>query len=147
LNRFFQEHQYLLKTFLKIITYSDFRKRTGLAMVLKRSPFARLAFWKQPETFTRRFERFNCSIMTELKLWDKPLSYEGFVLELSKGGALFKPVSEDFDHLIGSKVLLALGDDEVGGRIVSSNASGYGIDFIAPLSADQLCQLLNPEAV
>ncbi len=105
-------------------------------MALHFNPFRR------KPAFERTAARHGCQIDGEIVLTEKMASYEGRLINLSVGGAMFRPRLAYLMHRRGIAVLLQAGGLAVSGEIVATTPEGFGIRFDRPLDDAALAQLL-----
>jgi len=87
----------------------------------------------QRKAFTRAAKRYNCRMDGTMITVDRMTSYEGQLIDISIGGAMFRPRRAYLMDQRGKAVCLMLDEYEVFGHIASTMPMGYGIRFDEPL--------------
>lgn len=105
-------------------------------MALQFHPFAR-----RP-VFSRADERHDCRIDGEIVLTEKMVSYEGRLINLSRGGAMFRPRLAYLMNRRGAAVQVQAAGLVLAGEIVATTPLGFGVRFEAPLSDAELAHML-----
>ena len=105
-------------------------------MALFFNPFGR------KKVFTRADARHDCSIEGEILLTEKMMSYEGRLINFSRGGAMFRPRFAYLMNRRGDAVQVQTAGVTLVGEIVATTPLGFGVRFETPLSEVQLAQLL-----
>lgn len=101
----------------------------------------RLPFLRKKETFVRRHARYECCMVGELDVIERHFDMDGVILEISRGGALFRPASTFILDRTGERVRLRFEGIEIEGAIMSARPVGYGVKFdgeIAETDIDRL---------
>lgn len=98
-------------------------------------------FGRRP-VFSRADERHDCRINGEIVLTEKMVSYEGRLINLSRGGAMFRPRLAYLMHRRGDAVQVQAAGLALVGEIVATTPLGFGIRFEAPLGDGELAHLL-----
>jgi len=75
-------------------------------------------------------------------LTEKMVSYEGRLINLSRGGAMFRPRLAYLMNRRGDAVQVQIGGLALAGEIVATTPLGFGIRFERPLSDAELDHLL-----
>ena len=103
-------------------------------------PFLRL-FRRQP-AFSRSAVRYACQIEAGLRLTDSDVAYEGRVINLSLGGAMFRPPFAYLMYRSATHIHLTIGDEVITGELVATTPQGFGLRFDKPLEEATLQRLL-----
>lgn len=103
-------------------------------------------FGRRP-VFSRADERHDCRIDGEIVLTEKMVAYEGRLINLSRGGALFRPRLAYLMHRRGDAVQVQVAGLVLVGEIVATTPLGFGIRFERPLADPDLAHLLAYRAV
>lgn len=101
------------------------------------------------QTFSRSAARYSCKIESSLMVIDRMASFEGRVIDLSSGGAMFRPRLAYLMDRRDVPICLTIGAFEVFGRIMSTSPKGFGLRFDDPIEEDEMTQILtfgDPEA-
>lgn len=98
-------------------------------------------FGRRP-VFSRADVRHACRIDGEIMLTEKMVSYEGRLINLSRGGAMFRPRLAYLMDRRGHAVLLSAADLALAGEIVATTPLGFGVRFERPLEESELERLL-----
>lgn len=94
------------------------------------------SFLRRRQHYNRSFERFACQIDSSLTLIDRMYSFEGRIIDLSRGGALFRPKLAYIMNRSDVPVCMHLGVEEIFGLIVATSPKGFSVRFDSPLDAD-----------
>ena len=100
-----------------------------------------LRFLRRKPKFNRSFLRFSCKIDTTLTLIDRMFNVEGRVIDISQGGAMFRPRLAYIMDRSGVPVCIHLGAEELFGHIVTTSPAGFSIRFDEPLDEDIFMEL------
>lgn len=103
-----------------------------LAMPQLRAP----GFLQRRKRFNRSFQRFACQLDTSLTMIDRMYSFEGRIIDISRGGALFRPKLAYIMNRSDVPICIHLGSEELFGSIVSTSPKGFSIRFDEPLDED-----------
>ena len=106
--------------------------------------FARL-FIRKPE-FARSAVRHGCRIEAELALTDSEVRYEGRLINLSLGGAMFRPRLAHLMSRSSTPIRLTVGDMAMTGELVATTPQGFGLRFDRALSEGELDKWLELDA-
>lgn len=98
-------------------------------------------FGRRP-VFSRADERHDCRIDGEIVLTEKMVSYEGRLINLSRGGAMFRPRLSYLMNRRGDAVQVQVAGLVLIGEIVATTPLGFGIRFERPLEDSELAHLL-----
>lgn len=105
-------------------------------MALLSNPFSR------KKVFARADTRHDCRIDGEIVLTEKMASYEGRLINLSRGGAMFRPRLAYLMNRRGDAVQVSVAGLALTGEIVATTPLGFGVRFEQPLSDAELAHLL-----
>ncbi len=105
-------------------------------MALFSNPFSR------KQIFARADTRHECRIEGEIVLTDKMASYEGRLINLSRGGAMFRPRLAYLMNRRGDAVEVSAAGLVLRGEIVATTPLGFGLRFEQPLGEAELAHLL-----
>ena len=97
--------------------------------------------------FARSAVRYDCAIDAELVLTDSMVAYEGRIINLSAGGAMFRP---RLAYLLARRsvpVSLRIGALAIPAEIVGTSPAGFGVRFDKPVAADTLAALLAAHGI
>ncbi|MDX3909181.1 MAG: PilZ domain-containing protein [Sphingobium sp.] len=97
-------------------------------------------------TFSRSAARYACKLEGSLMVIDRMASFEGRVIDLSSGGAMFRPRLAYLMDRRDVPICLTVGPVEVFGRIMSTSPQGFGLRFDEPIEEEELSQMLALEA-
>lgn len=109
-------------------------------MALFSNPFSR------KQIFARADARHECRIEGEIVLTDKMASYEGRLINLSRGGAMFRPRLAYLMNRRGDAVEVSAAGLVLRGEIVATTPLGFGLRFEQPLGEAELAHLLAQDA-
>jgi hypothetical protein len=93
-------------------------------------------------TFSRTTERYSCAIDGSLMMIDRIINFPGRVIDLSTGGALFRPRLTYLLHRRDVPICLTIGSHELFGRIMGTNPLGFGLSFDEPLEEGEFRAIL-----
>lgn len=99
-------------------------------------------FLRKKEAFVRRHERYECCIVGEMEIVERFLALEGVILEVSQGGALFRPASTYLLDRVGEGVKLRLDGHAYAGTIMASRPVGYGIRLDQQIPAEVIEEIV-----
>lgn len=99
-------------------------------------------FQRRPH-FERKSARYACQIDAQLTIIDRGTTFDGRIIDLSAGGAMFRPPLSHIMHRKDVSVCLIVGDEPVMGQIVSTTPSGFGVRFDGPLDDETLATILE----
>jgi hypothetical protein len=91
----------------------------------------------------RIYQRHSCCAVATLLLVDRGVELDGLVLELSRGGVLFREASSFVLDRRGMPVSVKLPTCSLDGIIVNTSRNGYGIRLDDVLSDEELAGLLD----
>ncbi|QAY76352.1 PilZ domain-containing protein [Sphingosinicella sp. BN140058] len=106
-------------------------------------PFAN-RFGRGAKRVNRSFVRFRCEVDTELMLLDRVMSYEGRIIDISRGGALFRPKLAYIMRRANVPVCIQWGSEELFGQIVGTSPAGFSIRFEQPIDEELFDELTAP---
>lgn len=104
-------------------------------------------FLRRKQKFHRVFTRYDCQLDTSLMMIDRMISFEGRLLDISRGGAMYRPKLAYIMHRADTPVCMQLGSEELFGQIISTSDKGFSIRFDAPLDEEDLIELLEEAGV
>ena len=104
-------------------------------------------FLNRPSIRDRKFQRVACEQIAELYLPDRRLSLHGMLVEVSKGGALFREASRYILDRRRARVVVRAAGLEVPGVIVNVRDVGYGVHFDTPIDETTIAQLADQRSV
>ena len=95
--------------------------------------FSRLALPQslrlKKKNFSRRHSRFDCVLISSMKVIEIGAEFDGAIVELSLGGCTFRQASMFVLDRIGQSVLIHNEFFETEGRIRAVRPEGYGVQF------------------
>ena len=101
------------------------------------------AFMNRPSIRNRRYQRVACEQVAELDFPDKRITLYGMVIEVSRGGALFREASRFILDRRRETVVLRAAGFEIPGIIVNVRDVGYGIRFNHEIDEDTIARLAD----
>ena len=116
---------------------------TTKAPVEKKSLFSFLPFRKKQTAFVRRYSRHECFVIGSLVLPERRLELDGAVMEISIGGALFRPATRFILDRTGEDCFVCFNELRVPGRIMATRSDGYGIRLMRDLEGDFVDQTVE----
>ncbi|HEX7874562.1 MAG TPA: PilZ domain-containing protein [Sphingobium sp.] len=99
-------------------------------------------FLRKKPKFNRLFARHACQIDTDLMLIDRMSSFEGRIIDISQGGAMFRPKLAYIMHRQDTPICMKLGPEELFGHIISTSPKGFSLRFDEPLDEEDLLDLI-----
>lgn len=93
-------------------------------------------FKRKTTRMDRSFVRFACEIDSTLTFIDRMSSFEGRIIDFSRGGMLFRPKLAYIMRQNDVPVCIALGSEELFGLIVATSPAGFSVRFEEPLDED-----------
>ncbi len=97
---------------------------------------------KQDGKFNRAYERMPFCIIANLNIPERRIELEGLVLEVSRGGVLFREASTYILDRRGIEIEISFEGMKVSGKIVNVTTRGYGIKLDKVLNDDELERLM-----
>lgn len=85
--------------------------------------------FRRKQYFARTAERHACKVNAELVLTDSLVAYDGRLINISAGGAMFRPRLAYLMHRRDVEVELRVADHTLQGIIVATTPAGFGIRF------------------
>ena len=101
------------------------------------------SFMNRPSIRNRRYQRIACEQMAELNIPDRRITLYGMVIEVSRGGALFREASRFILDRRRESVILRAAGLEIPGTIVNVRNVGYGIRFNQEIDEDTIARLAD----
>ncbi len=99
-------------------------------------------FQRKPH-YERKSARHACQIDAQMTIIDRGSSFDGRIVDLSSGGAMFRPPLAHIMYRKDVAVCLIVGDEPMMGQIVSTTPAGFGIRFDAPLDDEDMETILG----
>lgn len=93
--------------------------------------------------FSRSFTRYNCQLDGSLMFIDRMISFEGRVIDMSRGGAMFRPKLAYIMQRRDVPVCMSVGDEEIFGLIVGTTPAGFSIRFDEPIEEETIISLID----
>ncbi|WP_298200472.1 PilZ domain-containing protein [Novosphingobium sp.] len=106
---------------------------------MRLSPFG---LFRRKKAFSRAAVRHACQIDCELLLTDSMVSYDGRLIDISVGGAMFRPRLVYLMNRRSEPVELRLGTFVIAGEIMGTMSAGFGIRFEQEMDEQNLLALL-----
>lgn len=100
-------------------------------------------FMRPKAQFSRTYDRHACQVDTTLMLIDRMYSFEGRIIDISRGGAMFRPKLAYIMHRQDTPVCIPFGSEELFGHILNTSPKGFSIRFDDPLDEEDLLELLE----
>lgn len=97
---------------------------------------------RRKEAFARAATRHFCSIDCELVLTESMVTYDGRLIDISIGGAMFRPRLAYLMSMRNIPVVLRMGTVAIPGEIVGTSPAGFGIKFDTLFEEEVLLDLL-----
>ncbi|WP_181699674.1 PilZ domain-containing protein [Chthonobacter albigriseus] len=92
-------------------------------------------------SFSRRHERYTCSIIAKLNFIERGFSIDGELNEISLGGGRFRPASTHILMRSEDSVVLVVEAFAIEAYIVNTTPLGYGLKFREPIAETQLTEI------
>lgn len=102
-------------------------------------------FRRRP-AFSRSAARYACQLEGQIVVIERMLSFDGRIIDLSSGGAMFRPRLAYLMDRRDEPVCLTVGHMEITGRIMSTSPSGFGLRFDEPIGEEDIALLLRDDA-
>ena len=99
--------------------------------------------FRRKPVFARSAVRHACRIEAALTLTDSGVVFDGRVINLSLGGAMFRPPLAHLMQRSVTPVSLAIGDLTIAGELEATTPQGFGIRFEHTISEAQVQTLLD----
>jgi hypothetical protein len=96
--------------------------------------------WKE-RNFKRAFERHRCTIDVTMLCAPRMSSLTGRMIDISRGGGMFRPCLTYLMERRGSEGFLVVADQKIHVRIVRTLPVGYALQFVDILSDEELDQI------
>jgi len=93
--------------------------------------------------FERSAERFACQMPAHLELCESGVVFDGRIINISMGGAMFRPALAYLLSRSQGEVRLSIGGHQIAGEIMGTSPLGYGLRFDVALNRNQLDDLLR----
>jgi hypothetical protein len=97
----------------------------------------------RPNAGNRAFERHDCMLMAHLFMPEKEFEIDGLLVEISRGGALFREASTYILDRRNMPVLVRFLDREYPAVIVNVSPKGYGLRWSELLPAEAVQNVLD----
>lgn len=101
----------------------------------------------QGDALSRVYVRHPCCAAASMLLVERDYAVDGLILEISRGGILFREASRFTLDRLGAEVRLRGAEESWSGAIVNVRPEGYGIRFEKLLAQDELDAFLDAYAV
>jgi hypothetical protein len=98
-------------------------------------------FRRGPKRINRSFVRYACELDSELTLLDRIMKFEGRIIDISRGGAMFRPRLSYIMRRTDVPVCVTWGSEELFGHIVTTSRLGFSIRFEEPIDEDLFDEL------
>jgi hypothetical protein len=98
---------------------------------------------KRPNAGNRAFERHDCMLMAHLFMPEKEFEIDGLLVEISRGGALFREASTYILDRRNMPVMVRFLDREYPAVIVNVSPKGYGLRWSQLLPAEAVQNVLD----
>jgi PilZ domain len=95
-----------------------------------------------PKKFTRRHERHVCNMEVELYAGSRQVRLSGKLMDISLGGALFRPSTFYLMERSGEHAVLVVSEIEIEAEIVGTIPFGYSLRFEGELDESVLASVL-----
>jgi hypothetical protein len=102
---------------------------------------------RRRKMFDRSSERFSCHVPGKMELCDSGVVLEGQMINVSMGGAMYRPALAYLMSRKSGEVILRLGDLSISGQIIGTSPFGYGVRFDTALSETLLHRVLAMESL
>jgi hypothetical protein len=91
----------------------------------------------------RQYPRFACCIPATMHIPERDYELEGLVIEISLGGALFRPAARYIMERTGSEIMVRFSSYKLAGRIMNTRDFGYGIRLNSLLRQDDIDMIID----
>jgi len=99
--------------------------------------------FRRKEVFARSAQRFDCCAEGELVLSDSAASYDGRLINISAGGAMFRPKLAYLMSRRDVPVELIVDGIAIAGEIISTTPRGFGLRFLRPLDEAEILRIAH----
>lgn len=106
---------------------------------MKLSPFG---LFRRKKAFSRASVRHACQIDCEMLLTDSMVGFEGRLIDISIGGAMFRPRQVYLMSRRNEPIEIRLGSYVIAGEIATTISAGFGIRFDQEMDEQTLATLL-----
>ena len=106
---------------------------------MKLSPFG---LFRRKKAFSRASVRHACHIDCEMLLTDSMVGFEGRLIDISIGGAMFRPRQVYLMSRRNEPIEIRLGSHVISGEIATTIPAGFGIRFEHEMDEQTLATLL-----
>lgn len=104
------------------------------------------SLFRRKQTFSRASARYSCQLEAQLMLVDRMLTFEGRVIDISRGGAMFRPHLAYIMYRRDVAICLTIKDEPIMGQIVTTTPAGFGLRFDELIDEDLLRELVGDAA-
>ncbi|MDF8335170.1 PilZ domain-containing protein [Novosphingobium cyanobacteriorum] len=101
-----------------------------------------ISLFRRKRFFARSAERHACQVQGELVLTDSMVTYEGRLINISAGGAMFRPRLAYLMHRRDVEIELHIAGKAIAGTIVATTPAGFGIRFAGLLDQKSIADIL-----
>ena len=98
-------------------------------------------FRRGPKRINRSFVRYACELDSELTLLDRIMKFEGRIIDISRGGAMFRPKLAYIMRRSDVPICVTWGSEELFGHIVTTSRMGFSIRFEEEIDEDLFDEL------
>ena len=116
---------------MTLTTASSARRFPSIAGLFKRS------------RAERQFPRTACCIPASITVSEREYEIEGLVIEISRGGALFRPAARYILDRTGTEIILSFATYKHAARIIHTRKEGYGIRLNTPLEQEDIDMIVD----
>lgn len=96
---------------------------------------------RRSRRINRSFDRVKCEIDSVMTLIDRLVHFEGRVIDISRGGALFRPKLAFIMRRIDQPVCVTVAGHELFGLIVATSSAGFSIRFDEPIEEADFAEM------
>jgi len=103
--------------------------------------------FRRKQSFSRAFERHSCAIDTMMTIIDRMIDFEGRLIDISRGGAMFRPKLAYIMSRNSTPVMIRVDNEELYGHIVNTTPAGFAIRWDEPLDDDIFDEIVRHHVV
>ena len=91
----------------------------------------------------RQYPRHPCCIPATITVSEREYEIEGLVIEISRGGLLFRPAARYILDRTGTEIIISFATHKHAGRVMHTRKTGYGIRLNTPLEQEDIDMILE----
>jgi hypothetical protein len=91
----------------------------------------------------RQYSRHACCIPGSISIAERGYEIEGLVVEISRGGMLFRPATRYILDRTGTEIIVTFATYKHAGRIIHTRQFGYGIRLNTALEQEDIDMIID----